>query len=267
MARLKDYTSGDSAARRRHRVKTINKNPIYWLDDRHRFDKSILWTVLLGLITAVFGFWTAAEGEIDLYLVVGIGAYLHVLLAEWIGAQAIHRFLSDRQSGVLELLLVTPMSTADIMRGRMMAMRRHFAWPIGVVLLLDLLMATVLGYIGEDNSHNAEYRGFLVCLVLGEAGMILLQGWAMAWVGLQLGLTTRSWAKAVALATLRILVVHWVAFGFFWHDVHWTSPPVNPWFRAEVTLGVWFVLGLCITVPQGLAARKKLLNEFRELAG
>ena len=64
---------------------------------------------------------------------------VNTTLKIWITSEAGNRLGQDRKLGALELLVSTPLSIADILRGQMLALRRQFLGLVLVVLGLELV--------------------------------------------------------------------------------------------------------------------------------
>ncbi|MBI3876020.1 MAG: ABC transporter permease subunit [Verrucomicrobia bacterium] len=158
--KLKRWSLGDAEQRRAYREKmfSLPHGPVCWLDDRYRLQKTFLWGALLAFVTVwMWNFKTNPWRCLQEENVVLSGLSLHYGLLVWIAFQAANRFVEDRRGGALELLLATPVSVEEILRGRMAALRRQFGWPIIAVLAFDLSMAVGAfykwpGYWNDDDA-------------------------------------------------------------------------------------------------------------------
>ncbi|MBI3879993.1 MAG: ABC transporter permease subunit, partial [Verrucomicrobia bacterium] len=126
-------------ARRRSalRKKLVEVNPVLWLVCRERWQGDMLWFMALCL-TAAFGvlyfnygdgtgwvFWSYLGGLLTLVLYLGV-------------ASQACRFLVDaRRSGVLELLLATPLTDREIVRGQWRGLLRMFGLPLLLCLAIQ----------------------------------------------------------------------------------------------------------------------------------
>ncbi|MFO1460900.1 MAG: ABC transporter permease subunit [Verrucomicrobiota bacterium] len=226
----------------RHR---LEDNPAYWLACRHGWLSRCLW-VLAGILTVgtlglalAVGFdpdspWTYAwmlAGT--LWSVVALLLYLATAM------QAVRLPAETRRSGVLELLLTTPLSEARIVDGQWRGLMRM----IGLPLLVCLLTELVATYASQQVSHrqltvamtsapplaaltNAPPGSVsgsatnFVSLLPGSPGFAVPPPWvpvllsvlsaltfvanlaAIAWVGIWLGLVSKS----ANIATLKTLI-------------------------------------------------------------
>ena len=76
------------------------------------------------------------------------------VLFVWITSQAALCFAEARRSGALELLLSTPLTVADILRGQWLAIRRLFLLPF----LLALTFNVVSVYVGLKGSGPVVFH-------------------------------------------------------------------------------------------------------------
>jgi hypothetical protein len=159
--------------------------------------------------------------------------------------------------GALELLLSTPISVRDILRGQWLALRRQFLGPLLTVIAAELLL--ILTVPQESDSTVA----------FGMAGIILLATdlGALTWVAMATALTARSPNYSSVSTIFRVLILPWVVCGA-------VGVMVNLWFvtRGAPTpewkfyLGLWFWSGIVADLAFGLPAWWKLRTRFRQLA-
>ncbi|MBI5383252.1 MAG: ABC transporter permease [Verrucomicrobia bacterium] len=262
--RWEQWQFGSAEVRLAWRRQLLEANPIHWLTSRERFKTGLVW---IGLALAA-GFWIWGEIEVgrDWFEVACVPAALtaHTLLKVWMATESSRRFAEDRRSGALELLLATPLSVRDILRGQRQSLARQFAGPTAAVLVVDLYFIMR----GLNHFHGDESAWVVVWL----AGMGML-GWDMAtlsWVGLWMGLNSRSPHRAATAALVRVCLVPWLLFAGLMAAVvvvasatHSSGPS---WFGpTAVTLG-WFIVGGVNNVLFGLWAKTQLHDEFRETA-
>jgi hypothetical protein len=209
--RLLRWSVGTSASRRAYRTRALDRNPVFWLDDRYRFQKIGLWLA----VAAAFIFWGV---EYSLHpkrmvhdpFIFFYGFLLHSGICLWIGFQSGHRFAEDRQSGVLELLLCLPLGVRNIVRGRMQALRRQFLGPVMILVLLDMCM--LWAHVSE--SWAQRYRVDKEGLLAAGLGVLVFpwQAYSMARTGLYQGLIRKSSTQAAASTIWRVGVLPWVIF-------------------------------------------------------
>ena len=256
--KLNEFKLGSSHERSSFRQRLLEVNPFYWLTARHRTKPLAVWAVLgLGAIVWALGLFYNAKDWMDQVAYFFTAFVMHTVLKFWIGTEACRQFSKDRQSGALELLLSTPISVKEIIRGQWMALERQFGGPLFVVLLADLVFLLASRLDTE-------------VVVVWIAGMIMLVAdvFTLGWVGMWCGLNSRRPNRAAGAALVRVLVLPWMIFlilltfiglngGFGGRSSTWNS--------TTLTL-LWLVIGLVNNVIFALPARRRLLAEFRQVA-
>jgi ABC-type transport system involved in cytochrome c biogenesis permease component len=268
---------GEPRVREAFRKRLLAINPFFWLAARDLR----LPLVLTGLQLVVCGIflWSILAQPSprgDPFGFISSAAMLQSIVKIWLTAAACRRFVDDRRSGTLELVLVTPLSVPEILRGQWQALRRQHLGPIIVVLLFDIC----LQFIGlrESKPGGPVSSWTSVLMFLASMTIFLTDLFALGWLSMWLGLTSNHAFRAISLSALLILVLPWVAFylaftfgimlvvPFFAANPTTTPGSVRFFMRPEVFIGLWFVLALAADLIFGLWARGKLYREFRARA-
>jgi hypothetical protein len=243
---------------RSERPAMLDRNPVEWLaGGRPRW---IIWAVtalavlicLLGNV-AVAGAWeSSAMGVVAL-----LG--LHAVLKCWVAWEASRRFTEERRTGLLELILITPLDVSDILRGHLQSLRHQFEGPVLAVLGFDLLLLLMGVEVGRKGG------GVWILAILALMMMFLVDLAALAWLGLWLGLRTGKAGPGALQALLRVMGLPTVvAMGMI------------AWVRGNVGFGeavgwlllvsAWVAVGLGGSIWFALQARLHLHRDFRQLA-
>jgi hypothetical protein len=127
------------------RAKLLAVNPVLWLTCRERWQAVVLW-VLCGVtaVTVVVAFFVTDHFAVWMGWSF-IGGLVTLVLYVVIASQASRFFIYAKRSGLLELLLATPLSAAQIVHGQWRALLRMFAVPL-VLYLAAQLLATVMAW-------------------------------------------------------------------------------------------------------------------------
>ena len=161
----------------------------------------------LAVLAGLWMTWGAVEqgkGWMDLPIYVTTALVLNTMLKLWVASEAGRRLGEDRKIGALELLLSTPLSVPDILRGQFLALRRQFLSPLILVLAIEcVFLVAALRYSGLDAEGVPEF----ICVWV--AGMILLVAdlLALSAVGMWVGLTARNPNRATGITVVRVLVL------------------------------------------------------------
>jgi ABC-type transport system involved in multi-copper enzyme maturation permease subunit len=257
------WTYGRLDERVTFRQRLLTRNPFFWLTSRLRFKPALVWGVLL--VTACVWIWGLAKYRrtwLDPSVYVTTALFLNLTLRCWIAAESSRPLADERRAGTLELLLSTPLSVADILRGQWLALWRQFFAPLATVLVVELVFWYGTFSIAADpDGHWAA-----TCFWWGGMIMLVADCVALYWVGMWQGLIARTSSRAASASLVRIFFCPWVAYGavvlamVLWNVAR--TPQEQDW-SWHLLLGLWFVLGLAADVGFALHARRMLLTRFR----
>ena len=202
-----------AAPRRQARGESLSQNPILWL---RRSELGIPWrawgivalwagAVALVLLTNFVWSGETASSILSGYVVIPFGFLLKILFA----LQASRFFAEGRKNGTLELLLCTPLTDREIVRGQMLALWGRFAGPL-VTFVVLLFAPTAAGMVSAVLSRDFQPltaqlpNAFLGGMYTVRMGLDLL---AITWVGMGLALTLKRPALAPPLTILLVLIL------------------------------------------------------------
>ena len=143
----RSWKFGTSRQRTALRRKLVEVNPVLWLACRERWQAVALWAVALlasgGTVVALVQgnpsgwwlVWSSVSGLVTLILYLGIAS------------QACRFFVEARRSGLIELLLATPLTVTQILQGQWRAMLRMFGPPLALFLAAQLVGAAVAQHL------------------------------------------------------------------------------------------------------------------------
>jgi ABC-type transport system involved in cytochrome c biogenesis permease component len=213
------YSSGTARARLRRRLLDIN--PVLWLGARNRLKP----VYVLATIAGVGVVWLCLQQKfggsmLDTTVYFFMAYCVHTILKLWLASESCRPLAEDRRSGALEIVLSTPLSVAEITDGQALALRRQFAWPVGLVLLADLAM------LAAGLREGDLFEWMLLCL--GIMAMLIADLYALAWLGMWLGLTARKASRATAGNVGRVLMLPWLVFILGLSGLSWFSAADNP---------------------------------------
>jgi hypothetical protein len=257
------WMCGSPAYRARFRKQLLGQNAYFWLAARARWKPACVWGAL-GLL-AVAWLWGLAKWGRDwldagVYLTTGL--LLNGVIKAWFALEAGRRLGEDRKEGALELLLSTPLTVQDILRGQWLALRRQFQGPVMVVLLLFLLFMLLGAVDPLSRSDLATPRGW-VLLWTAAIVMLVADLAGLYWFGLWRGIKAKNPDRAGVQNLRCILLLPWVVTivvmlvvpALWAYGIRMDFP--------VLLFALWFGLGLAADLGFGLWARHKLLTEFR----
>ena len=259
------WSHGDSDERLAFRNRLLDQNAFYWLAARSRLKPASVWAVL-GLLACIWAWGVGKYHQEFLnpaaYLLTGL--VLNLMLKAWVAAEAGRQLAEDRKIGALELLLSTPMTVQDILRGQLLALRRQFLGPLVLVLLTIFIFmwATLREPDAED------MRSFVRLLCIGGMVMIVADLAALYWVGMWQALIAKNPNRTAGASVGRILVLPPLTWGLVVLIAVLSSVRGGQNYESwpHMLLGLWFGLGLAADIAFSIAARRKLLSQFRVAA-
>jgi hypothetical protein len=134
---------GGARRRLRLRRKLIGLQPVAWLACRERWQSLGLWFVVLllvgGFVTVLLGALPEEGWIVWSY----VGGLFILVLYIWAASQSCRFFVEARRSGLLELVLATPLSEQLVVAGQWQALRRMFGVPVLLLLGVHLLGSTL----------------------------------------------------------------------------------------------------------------------------
>lgn len=261
------WSYGDFSERAEFRKRLLDAGAYFWLAARARLGPAYVWAVL-GLIACgwTWGLAKSRRDWLDQGTYVLTGLLLNLLLKVWFALEAGRQLAEDRRQGALELLLSTPLTVQDVLRGQLLALKRQFLGPMAVTLLVFFLFLMAAAS-DEMLLENPEDRSFWV--LCWTAGMVMLVAdlAALYWVGMWQALTAKNTTRATAGNLGRILVLPWVvlALGALFVSLIWPAQSDNESLQ-RLFLGAWVSVGLSMDLGFGAWARSRLLTEFRVAA-
>jgi hypothetical protein len=218
---------GGPRRRARLRQKFLLINPVTWLACRERWQAVFIWILSAGALLVVVGLMLRRNNfSPALWMIWNyVNGGVVLLLYFWLASQASRFFVDARKSGLVELLLATPLSSRQIVLGPWRAILRMFGPP--------LLVFLVAYAWGEFQTHRGMWGGATVVngqvvsnpstltevfLGLGMAGLncavLVADLLALTWFGLWMGMTSRSANTATLKTLVFVQIIPWFAITF-----------------------------------------------------
>lgn len=181
------------------------------LDSRRR----LAWIPIVAVVLITTVVWLVLRTLPGLPLILWLcSAGVHVALLLWIAWEACHSFGDLRRSGMLELMLVTPLTVKEIIQGQDQALRRLFLGPLALLLTAEVVFFVLFSIdeLAGGRQSNGVFSVVVGAVMLGGGiGLFLLDGLAVVRAGMWFGLTTRkhsqAWGKTVVWVEIIPLIV------------------------------------------------------------
>jgi hypothetical protein len=134
-------------------------------------------------------------------------AVLHHIIAVWIASEASNSFAEARSTGAMELVLSTPMSVRQILRGQHQALRELFLGPLILLLSVELLMAIGQIFVWLQGPSGAGFSIMLILVLVFCLVWFVLDIFAVAEAGMWFGLTAQKPTQAMTKTVMFVLVL------------------------------------------------------------
>jgi ABC-type transport system involved in cytochrome c biogenesis permease component len=273
------FTYGHNRERRkRFRERALALNPFYWIAARARGQSLVLWIILTGIVVCFLISWAMDPSDYNnAWIHLWPAFILHTVVKLWIPLAACRRFIEDRRSGALELILSTPLTPGEILRGQSLALWKQFRGPVLFILVVDVLLLL----LGWTRISSREWKEQLLYTSLSGAGVIafLADLVALAWLSMWRGMKARHSYVAWLWSVVQLLVLPWVAFyvamtaGMMLIFVPRVLNAGGPNTGASMTkwmewlplllTSLWFLLSMAAAIISAWWARRCLHQHFR----
>jgi ABC-type transport system involved in cytochrome c biogenesis permease component len=244
----------------------LNQNPFHWLSTRDRWPGWFAFLLLASLLLVWAGFLagcfsnSARTKDTSFGIVMFMGYGIHQVLKCLIAIESTRRLSEDYHSGALELLLVTPISAHSILAGQRRALREIFFRPMVLALLCNAGLFWLI-FWANPMKMNDDDLGVFCEMYLGGAVMLLVDFYALTWIGMGMALSTRRHQRAIFATLARVMFLPWLAI-LFLIFMGMGGRGLNSGDVAALT-AFWFLLGIVIDATQAATVRNRLLRDLR----
>lgn len=248
----------------------LDEHPTAWLTLRARSSRRNIWVAygMILLLAAGFGMiylpttdWAA--------LAIWTAILLHAVTKFDLCATAARWLVEERHSGSMELLVTTPLRTADILLGQWRMLWFIYRRPVLFVAGMDLLALLAVFLARPDWQSLGLGLHPAVTLIVGGllfAASQALDLVALAWLGTWAGLSSRNRNQGASSAVAIVLILPWGILAGGMTVLGLWQPPwfldLGPWPFAMA----WLLLGLIVDMMAIAHARRRLWRDFRRVA-
>ena len=237
----------------------LDRNPLYWLSNRERFGAwgPIVFALVTFAVAGFFVWYYSLASEEAMIVFVAAFAINDFSMRIRVASAATARLAADRQSGGLEMILSTPMTVKEIVRGTWMAIRHRLLWTFVPLVLLLGFGGMALVFLGEGRIPVVL---FFVVLSIGD---FVTAGYVGMWTAMRV----KKVQEAAGTALARVLFAPWVVW-MLTMPIIYEVEPFKRWIDADDNgVLIWAgIIWVTSTVMAYRNARKNLALHFRQAA-
>lgn len=210
---------GGARVRTARRTRLMSQHPVLWLALRERWQSTGVW-LLAGVVLIVFAGLVWSMPAIGWFIWGQVNWLIVVVLYLWITSHSCRFFVDAKRSGLMEVLLVAPLSSKSIILGQWHALLRLFGVPAAVLILAEFAGAVFSQQARMGAMAGAAGGSFQLPLALqvlvGSFGVFSTAAnlAALMWFGMWLGLVSKNTNIATLRAVLFVQVLPWLGITF-----------------------------------------------------
>src|ERR1019366_39608 len=140
-----------------------------------------MWPVLVMFAASWAAGWALTRGQwltLPVYAITVI--VLHGSLCYFVALHACRGPRDDQRTGVLEILLTTPLGDDAYLTGRMLSLKRQCFWPVLLVLAADF--GLMVAGCWDASVPSWEWLGWVAAFAV-LAARLLVDLYTVSWVG------------------------------------------------------------------------------------
>jgi len=247
----------------------LEENPYFWLSSRGSsvYRNGGLAFVLL-LVVWLFALLTivvrptVAMPPSGFIIAMFTSYVLHLVFKFMLASEATRQLNSDKLSGALELLLVTPLPEWQILQGQARALRNRFAGLFVLLFIVNFVLCGVIFILRERLHMSDKDQMIFIELFLGGILMLFLDFQALSTVGMLVALRAKRHTRAVIGAIWLVMFIPWAAV-FLLIFVAQAGRFINGPGTAAVVFAVWFSIGIAADLVLIAIASENLSRGLR----
>jgi len=262
--RWAQWCFGSPHTRAIRRAAALEKNPFFWRATRNRLRPLIPWLFIVLtfglplLVVVTFGF----SPPVFYALLVFVVVFWYLAPKLWIAREAARTLSEERSAGTLEMVLATPLSVREIIRGQWLGLRKCYLPAVIFALVLSVTLIILINF-APKGTWLSDIPYATPVLITGTI-LFLADCVAMGWVGMWTGLKFGNAKKATSSAGALVIIVPMAFFAATFFAVVLLSPlRAVPGGSLYVPIGLWLVIGLVCDFLLIKSSRHLLHREFR----
>ena len=266
-------------------TRALERAPVIWMTRPLRSQLAMLWLLALGSCVGFAAGAVALSGP-SRFVLAQVNWLFVVGMYLWTASQSPRFLVGARRSGLLELLLVSPLTSREIVDGQWRALVRALAAPVVILVLVQVATDFVSqrATFGMGLRNSGQPLGSLAEIVLPlligllSAVTTLANVVSLVWVGMWFGLTNRRTSiatlkslgfvqvlPALAISVVSTLLAALITFGQF--AARGTAPSNLVMMSFPLIMaGISSILSLGKDAAFLVWASRRLRDQFREKA-
>jgi hypothetical protein len=201
-------TSNLTPRQQHRRAELLSANPVWWLTARRDNTRRSLWIIVSIAAAIALGVWGWGQGDATIgWCLFGGAVALHFIINVWVASEACYSFADARSSGAMELLLSTPLTVRQIVRGQQLAIKDLFFRPVLALVVVETLLM-IAQIVAVSAKRNGTWEAVSVFVLVGfSIGWFVLDVFAVSRVGMWFGITSPKPTQALTKTVLYVLVL------------------------------------------------------------
>jgi hypothetical protein len=199
----------------------LERNPMLWLMGERPVLKILLWSIAGAWCVCAVVALVMLEVEGAAAVMFGSGFLVLFIFALALVEHACRFWVESRQNGNLETLLAVPLDSREMLSSHWASIRRHFLWPLVMVLgaaTLPACLAVARGIMKQGGGESHLFESLFLFVYLGGILLWFLATFiAIGYTGPWLALKLRRPQFASGLTLLCVVVLPtlfcWLGFG------------------------------------------------------
>lgn len=264
--RWMQWCYGAAQTRTLRRKIALDVNPFFWRATRNRLRPLIPWVCIiftLGiyiLIESTIGFSPAGFYFFAMFMIV----FWNLAPKIWLAREASRTFSDERSDGTLEMILSTPLSVHEIIRGQWMGLRKCYLPAFVFPVVASGILIVLINFV-PSMSLLTDLPYATPLLAVGTI-LFIADCITVSWVGMWCGLKTGNAKAAARASTFRVITLPVLFFALCFFTLAMLNPLQRfPGVSVVVLIGLWFAIGLTFDIILIKSSRALLYREIRNI--
>jgi ABC-type transport system involved in cytochrome c biogenesis permease component len=245
----------------------LERNPCEWMTLRTARDAGSV-GILAHILTPFFAVMLVVSVTTPHWQAGFCGAFfaalaIHIVAKLRLAVEATRQISMDRQSGALELLLVTALPEESVLIGYQRGLGKIARKPLILLFVLNALLELWVLLFPRQLRMDFHSSAMFTLLFVGGMSLAAADFYTLRWLALLKGLLAPSHVKAALLTFSLTMLGPWTAFGLM---VAWLSSVQSSQNSFELAFLSWLSFSLIYDLLILRRVRRRLQGTWRRLA-